>query len=61
MPVEIIAIEEFINNMDSFCVPQDYKHDFEDIYELSYKFRDICIRKKLNLGILGIVEKYNLF
>jgi hypothetical protein len=47
--------------MDSFCIPEDYKHDFKDIDESRRNFRDIFVRKKLDLGIFNIVEKHDLF
>jgi hypothetical protein len=58
--VENIAIVEVINDMDFLNIPKDYRHDFGDIDELPRLFQDICIKKKLDPGMLSMIEKYNL-
>jgi hypothetical protein len=46
--------------MDLLCIPKDYRHDFGGIDELPHHFQDICIKKKLDPGMLSMIEKYNL-
>jgi hypothetical protein len=54
--VENIAIEKIINDMDSLCILEDYKHDFGDTNELFHCFQDMCVKKNLGQGMFSIVE-----
>jgi hypothetical protein len=57
--VKSIAVGQIIKDMNSFCVLENCMYDFRDIDESPRYFLDICIRKKLNPGILNIMEKYD--